>query len=109
MVQKEDGRVDWYRVITVMIAPFVGWLLVTVYDLSREVAAIRASREATIAAYDKRIRALEDGTASATSERYRRSDADREHAISNSEIEKLRDRVEKHERDDLLKFKVMGR
>lgn len=101
MVERKDSNVDWRVVMTGILTAAVVGLSATVIEQGREIAAIKASREATIKGFEQRIIALESGTTSATSERFRKSDGDRLEA----RIAKVEERLYVHEAEDRLKFK----
>jgi hypothetical protein len=109
MVKQGEGEVGWQRIFAGIITAAIVGLVAATWDQAKEIAAIKASREATIKAYGDRIAALENGTTSATSERYRASDAHRDFERIEERIQRLEDKQHAHELDDRVKFKSMGR
>jgi hypothetical protein len=109
VIRGQDGEIDWKIVFHGVVSAAIIGLATMVIDQGREISAINASREATIKAYDDRIRALESGNSAATSKRYTSEDAIRDAAKLEIRLEKIEERIRQHEIQDALRFKGLGR
>ena len=96
-VRKEDGNINWTTVFGGVVTAAIVGLSAATIDQGREISAMRARQEIVL----QRLTALESGTSSATSERYRASDAARdflavrnEHAWIAKESQRAMDRME---------------
>jgi hypothetical protein len=107
--EKEDDKIGWKHVFYPVVVIAITGLTASHINLREEIAAIKASREATIKAYADRITALENGTNTATSKRYTSDDAARENARLDGRIDRLEEIQRGHEYEDLRKFRSMGK
>ena len=91
--QDDDSRIKWGVVIgSVLVAAIVG-LSTAVISLGKELAAIGARQMIVLERLDR----IENGAVSATSERYRLSDALRDQSKIEAMINKLEARLERIE------------
>jgi hypothetical protein len=96
---------DWRLVFHSVVTASILGLATATIDQGRDLSAIAARQEIVL----QRLAALESGTNSATSERYRASDATRDIARIEARIQRIEESQRAHESEDRLRFKSMGK
>lgn len=89
MVRTQEGEIRWNVVVASVLTAAVVGLAATVISQGQAIAAMQARQEGII----DRVKALEIGTAAATADRYRRSDAEHDFARVYHDLEQLTTRV----------------
>ncbi len=91
IIYKEDGEIRWPVVISGVVTALMVGMGAAVISQGREISAMDARQRLVLERLDK----IENGSVAATSDRYRRSDADRDLSALETRIEKRLDKLEK--------------